>query len=1076
VLNRQLEGALADFAGAVRQDPAVLEPMLKKGADAIEESAVLAGLDEERTRDMVRGWMKQAHVALVEGAIERNPALALASLESGELDGRLVNDAVLIGRLTRRAERAKEAAETREKRAARATRNLFELHRAAHLKDVRETGRGDPEILALAGQVLDPAEMAALRDEEEAAQAHNATRERYAFMTLEEIAADIAARAPGGNPRDSDERQAAHETRTAARDAVLAGRRKDPAGWAMRDETVAAAFAAAAEAEEAAESPESALEDAQKTDRLHRRALTLRLQAQRDMGEEPRLLTEAERDDLAEEVAALTPTERLARLRVLRRRYGEHYDGLVKEMAGRVAPDTATLMAWAGDPALAGALARGMEMDAVEYRGARVPTLPLAHGRLDKSRLEDRQFYRFTLGERTVDVVYDRKADALVPALAEDLKEKSSRSSVLSATERAELLRRKEEHEQENPFLARFGQRLEAGGLTLRNAFGGMTLMTLYSTAIEAEARLQRHLEMMAEFEATVETRGLPAEQIATARALQERQKDLLQNLASSARQLAKQTVQDMAKTYGELAAIPRNPVAERAVRAESLEEFWDVFTLDPLGVIGQFGIEGLATAVPSIAGGILGGATGGPAGAAAGVGAGSALIVFGVKLNEKMLQLGAEANDPASYERVIREHGDEIRNYALKWAGIVGLFDSATAGVGVTRVVPRGGALSHMAEAGVQMSAQAGGAALGETVGQFAAGEELREGEIAAELVGEFVGGPAEIGSLVVTGARDKGGAKSESATGGVVPDTGAVIDLEEQTNGGESSEISLRKSRESRTHTNPDEDFPRSGTRKFLRPLVKQLPEKWRARFDLAEFMDRAEYPLPGQTAEQYFAPVWDQLDPHMKTFLDERFRNFAGAANERLLRDTLSEAGAKPSEKQDERTFQIPVGIESDGTTRTKTRVEDEVFSGRIRKVLLGLVAVPVNADGQTAIEMKLQSAMRDAKQRNNDKDLVDNKKNDIVAVEVLRAPAYRIKPEHLADVVDAWLNRPKRRGKPNLGKYKRKDVEDLVTILREQRGPDGKLLSVGAVLAITLSFALPLVYAATADDGAPPKEED
>jgi hypothetical protein len=73
----------------------------------------------------------------------------------------------------------------------------------------------------------------------------HATRAEYAFMTEEEIEADIAANAPGGGPRDTDERDAANALRTEIRDEILTARAADPAGWAMRDEDVAASIAAA---------------------------------------------------------------------------------------------------------------------------------------------------------------------------------------------------------------------------------------------------------------------------------------------------------------------------------------------------------------------------------------------------------------------------------------------------------------------------------------------------------------------------------------------------------------------------------------------------------------------------------------------------------------------------------------------------------------------------------------------------------------------------------------------------------------------------------------------------------------
>lgn len=64
-------------------------------------------------------------------------------------------------------------------------------------------------------------------------------------MTEEEVEADVAAQAPGGGPRDTDERDAGHTIRTGVRDEVLAARTTDPAGWTMRDADVAASFAAA---------------------------------------------------------------------------------------------------------------------------------------------------------------------------------------------------------------------------------------------------------------------------------------------------------------------------------------------------------------------------------------------------------------------------------------------------------------------------------------------------------------------------------------------------------------------------------------------------------------------------------------------------------------------------------------------------------------------------------------------------------------------------------------------------------------------------------------------------------------
>ena len=174
----------------------------------------------------------------------------------------------------------------------------------------------------------------------------------------------------------------------------------------MRDEDVAAAFAAAQE------NPDNQA--------LARRAIQQRLALQREMGvEEPRLLSDAEREEAAEQLAQATPADRPALIAELRRRYGDGYESLVKEVSGRVAPDTGILLTHADDPVLTGTLARGMAMDGVEFNGARELGLPMIGDKLDSSRLEDKQLYQFMVGERVVSVVYDRKVDALVPALVE---------------------------------------------------------------------------------------------------------------------------------------------------------------------------------------------------------------------------------------------------------------------------------------------------------------------------------------------------------------------------------------------------------------------------------------------------------------------------------------------------------------------------------------------------------------------------------------------------------------------------------------------------------------------------------
>lgn len=74
---------------------------------------------------------------------------------------------------------------------------------------------GDEALDARARAELPDFQYAAYQQGQRRARERHATRAEYAFMTEEEIEADIAARTPGGGPRDSDERAAAHAMRLA---------------------------------------------------------------------------------------------------------------------------------------------------------------------------------------------------------------------------------------------------------------------------------------------------------------------------------------------------------------------------------------------------------------------------------------------------------------------------------------------------------------------------------------------------------------------------------------------------------------------------------------------------------------------------------------------------------------------------------------------------------------------------------------------------------------------------------------------------------------------------------------------
>jgi len=136
-------------------------------------------------------------------------------------------------------------------RDAEAAKGGLELDMAAHLAALDETGAGDEALDARARAELPDFQYAAFQQGQAQARDRHATRAEYAFMTEEEIEADLAQRAAGGpaniDRRDGDECAAAHAIRAEIRDEILTARAADPAGWAMRDAAVAAAYQAARE-------------------------------------------------------------------------------------------------------------------------------------------------------------------------------------------------------------------------------------------------------------------------------------------------------------------------------------------------------------------------------------------------------------------------------------------------------------------------------------------------------------------------------------------------------------------------------------------------------------------------------------------------------------------------------------------------------------------------------------------------------------------------------------------------------------------------------------------------------------
>lgn len=115
----------------------------------------------------------------------------------------------------------------------------------------------------------------------------------------------------------------------------------------------------------------------------------MRLALQREMDiEQPRLLSEAERDDIAGRLAQVTPADRPAIIAGLRGRYGPDAGMLAAELTGEVDANTALLIAHVDMPICREYWPRGWrkqlrtarEVDGREFRWDRPPAVLLADG------------------------------------------------------------------------------------------------------------------------------------------------------------------------------------------------------------------------------------------------------------------------------------------------------------------------------------------------------------------------------------------------------------------------------------------------------------------------------------------------------------------------------------------------------------------------------------------------------------------------------------------------------------------------------------------------------------------------
>ena len=228
---------------------------------------------------------------------------------------------------------------------------------------------------------------------------------------------------------------------------------------------------------------------------------------------------------------------------------------------------------------------------------------------------------------------------------------------------------------------------------------------------------------------------------------------DIQQQRIDATKALGKQAASDLAvstaKNNAATAAIPMRPATQALTQAKTFGEGLDALMEDPLGVIGDLGVQSSVQMAPALAVTVL---SRNPAFAALAAGSNSAAMEYGSGVVDYLAQAGVDTSNEAAV-RAALESPDTVRkalDYASTRAGIVGGFDAASGGLASKVLIPGKGLVREGVNALVaQPALQAGLGAGGEASAQLATTGEVRPGEVLAEAAGEMFTAPIEAASF---------------------------------------------------------------------------------------------------------------------------------------------------------------------------------------------------------------------------------------------------------------------------------------------------------------------------------------
>lgn len=292
---RDLDTTLTAETNSARLDDTLFGQAFANGRAAIAASQ----MPEDNKAAATVAFTRDIAKAVYQGTIERDPERAKAMLENGEFKAALRPGDLQV--LVRAADARIE--ENRRLAAADLAPRLKD-----HIASIQASGVGLPGVEQQAAKLLKPDRLAAFRADAKVATDYHDAFETMKFAPPERIAATLTALQPKPGTEGFAERQRLYETLARGVEQMAKARDKDPAGYAMANPRVRAAFEAAA----AGDDPAAAS-----------RAYRARMEFQASMGvARPSVLSQAEAKETVAQVQSMPPSDVAGRLVSMFRGYG----------------------------------------------------------------------------------------------------------------------------------------------------------------------------------------------------------------------------------------------------------------------------------------------------------------------------------------------------------------------------------------------------------------------------------------------------------------------------------------------------------------------------------------------------------------------------------------------------------------------------------------------------------------------------------------------------------------------------------------------------------------------------------